>query len=175
MKVFCRDGKKISVITELVTLKYGRFRDKEKKRVVKCLCRPRKCKTAHFSSWKGPQLHAVQKWHVHVQRVQRYCFSLLICKFVTFLFPSSSRLLKLSIAILIYVGWIGRISPFVKYRLIPDGWMGGKSTFEDINILLGSLNKHNVDGSEKVIWKCNFAFLQSYFNYSKSLCLKNLF
>ena len=41
--------------------------------------------------------------------------------------------------------------------------------------LLGSLSKHDVDGSENVIWKCNFAVLQSFFNYSKSLCLKNVF
>ena len=38
--------------------------------------------------------------------------------------------------------------------------------------LIGSSSKHNVDGSENVTWKCNFAFLQSFFNYSKSLCLK---
>ena len=41
--------------------------------------------------------------------------------------------------------------------------------------LLGSFGKHDVAGSENVIWKCTFAFLQSFFNYSKSLCLKNLF
>ena len=28
---------------------------------------------------------------------------------------------------------------------------------------LGSLNKQHVDGSENIIWKCNFAFLQSIF------------
>ena len=28
------------------------------------------------------------------------------------------------------------------------------------------LSKHDVDGSENVIWKCNFAFLQLFFNYS---------
>ena len=32
------------------------------------------------------------------------------------------------------------------------------------NPLLGSLSKHDVDGSENVIWKCNFAFLQYFFN-----------
>ena len=43
-------------------------------------------------------------------------------------------------------------------------------------MLIGSLSKHNVDGSENIIWKSNFAFLQSFFNnYSKSICLKNLF
>ena len=31
---------------------------------------------------------------------------------------------------------------------------------------LGSLSKHDVDGNENFIWKCNFAFLQSFFNYS---------
>ena len=30
----------------------------------------------------------------------------------------------------------------------------------------GSLSKHDDDGSENVIWKCNFAFLQSFFDYS---------
>ena len=41
--------------------------------------------------------------------------------------------------------------------------------------LMGSLSKHDVNGSENVIWTCNFAFLQLFFNYSKSLCLKNVF
>ena len=40
---------------------------------------------------------------------------------------------------------------------------------------VGSLSKHDGDGSEDVICKCNFAFLQSIFSYSKSLCLKNVF
>ena len=31
--------------------------------------------------------------------------------------------------------------------------------------LLGCLSKHNIDGSENVIWKCHFAFLQSFFKY----------
>ena len=39
-------------------------------------------------------------------------------------------------------------------------------------IRIGSLSNHDGDGSENVTWKCNFAFLQSFFNYSKSLCLK---
>ena len=33
-------------------------------------------------------------------------------------------------------------------------------------------SKHDVDGSKIVISKCNSAFLQSFFNYSKSLRLK---
>ena len=38
------------------------------------------------------------------------------------------------------------------------------------------LCKHDVDGSEDVIWKCNLAFLQSFLIYSKSLCLgQNVF
>ena len=41
--------------------------------------------------------------------------------------------------------------------------------------VLGRLSKYDVDWSENVIWKCNFAFLQSFCNYSKSLCLKNVF
>ena len=40
---------------------------------------------------------------------------------------------------------------------------------------LGSLSKHDVDGSVNIIWKRNFALLQYVFNYSKSLCLKNGF
>ena len=43
------------------------------------------------------------------------------------------------------------------------------------DLLLGSLSKHDVDESENVIWKCDFAFLQSFFDYSDSLCLKNVF
>ena len=39
----------------------------------------------------------------------------------------------------------------------------------------GSLSKHDFDGSENVIWKRNFAFLPSLFNYSNSLSLKNVF
>ena len=38
---------------------------------------------------------------------------------------------------------------------------------------IGSLSKHNVDRSVNVIWKCDFAFLQLFLNYSNSLCLKN--
>ena len=34
--------------------------------------------------------------------------------------------------------------------------------------LLRGLSKHAVDGNESLIWKCNFAFLQSFLNYSKS-------
>ena len=41
--------------------------------------------------------------------------------------------------------------------------------------IIGSLSKHDFDGSKNVIWKRNFAFLQSFFNYSKSLYLKNVF
>ena len=40
--------------------------------------------------------------------------------------------------------------------------------------LIGSLSKHDVDGSENIIWECNFAFLQSFFKYPKSLCLNIL-
>ena len=39
---------------------------------------------------------------------------------------------------------------------------------------IGSLSKRDVDESENVIWKCDFAFLQSFFNYANSLCLKNV-
>jgi len=34
------------------------------------------------------------------------------------------------------------------------------------------LSKDDVDGSEIIIWKCNFAFLQSYFNHSKRVCIQ---
>ena len=44
-----------------------------------------------------------------------------------------------------------------------------------VSLLIGSLSKHDVGGSENVIWKCNFTFLQSFFNYYKSSCLKNVF
>ena len=36
-------------------------------------------------------------------------------------------------------------------------------------ITLGSLSKHDVDGRENVNWKCNFAFLQSCFNFDSWL------
>ena len=39
-------------------------------------------------------------------------------------------------------------------------------------VSVGSISKHNVDGSENVIWKCHFEFPQSSFNYSKSLAWK---
>ena len=42
-------------------------------------------------------------------------------------------------------------------------------------VTVGSLSKHDVDWSENVIWNCHFAFLQSPFKYSKSLCLKMRF
>ena len=74
---------------------------------------------------------AVQKWHVHVQSVQRYFFSLLICKFVMFLFPSSSRLLKLSIAILIYLS--GLNSSYITICKVP-------------------FNPRRVNGREKHTW-----------------------
>jgi len=35
-------------------------------------------------------------------------------------------------------------------------------------------SKHDVDGSKNVVLKFNFTFLQSFFNYSKSLWLKNV-
>ena len=40
-------------------------------------------------------------------------------------------------------------------------------------VSVASLSKHDVDGSENVIRKCHFVFLQLSFSYSKSLCLKN--
>ena len=39
-----------------------------------------------------------------------------------------------------------------------------------LNSLIGSLSKHDVDGSENVIGKWNLAFLQSFLNYLKSSC-----
>ena len=41
--------------------------------------------------------------------------------------------------------------------------------------ILGSLRKHDVDGCENVILKCNFSFPQSFLNYSKSARLQNVF
>ena len=35
--------------------------------------------------------------------------------------------------------------------------------------------KVHVDDSENVIWKCNFAFVQSFFNYSQSFGLQDVF
>ena len=42
-------------------------------------------------------------------------------------------------------------------------------------IILGSFSKYDVDESENVKWKCDFAFLQLFVNYSNSLFLKNVF
>ena len=44
-----------------------------------------------------------------------------------------------------------------------------------MSLIWWSFRKDEVDGSENVIWKCNFAFLQSLLNYSKSLPLQNVF
>ena len=44
-----------------------------------------------------------------------------------------------------------------------------------LNSLIGSLRKHDVDGSENVIWKCNFSFLQSFLNCSRPSRLQNVF
>ena len=38
----------------------------------------------------------------------------------------------------------------------------------------GSLSKNDVDDKEYVIWKCNFSFLQSFLNCSKSLYFQNV-
>ena len=43
---------------------------------------------------------------------------------------------------------------------------------ESRQTVIGSLSKHDVDGSESVIWKCNFAFLQSFFTYFKVIILE---
>ena len=59
-----------------------------------CLSSP---KTGHFTSSKEPEpLQNVKRWKVHVQSVQKITvFHCQICKFVGFLLPSSSWLLKL--------------------------------------------------------------------------------
>ena len=41
--------------------------------------------------------------------------------------------------------------------------------------IIGSLSKHDVDGSENVIWKGNLTFLQSFFNYSSHYAWKMSF
>ena len=38
--------------------------------------------------------------------------------------------------------------------------------------IIGSLSKHAVDDSENIISKCNFAFLQSFRNYSVIILAK---
>ena len=43
------------------------------------------------------------------------------------------------------------------------------------NVFIQGLRKHDVDGSENVIWKSNFVFLQSFLSYSNSLRLQNVF
>ena len=44
--------------------------------------------------------------------------------------------------------------------------------FWPLIVSVGSLSKYDVEDSENVIWKWNFAFLQSFRNYSKSLHLQ---
>ena len=56
-------------------------------------------------------------------------------------------------------------------HLRPQEWFS-IHTSQVYLMLIGSLSKHDVDRSENVIRKCHVAFLQSFFNYSKSLCLK---
>ena len=51
----------------------------------------------------------------------------------------------------------------------------GIDSFRLDKVLIGSLCKHDVEESENVICKYDFAFLQSFFDYLKSLCLKNVF
>jgi len=44
--------------------------------IVICLSRPHNCKTGHFTSWKNQNAcENVQKWKMHVQSVENYCFS----------------------------------------------------------------------------------------------------
>ena len=126
-----------------------------------------------------------------MENTQKACkntvFHCQMCKFVGFLLPSSSWLLKLPkersrtfknakyktllFFILKYANlWRScrccRRGCLIK---LPNfGWGNEDITKQT----LGSLSNHDDDGSENVIWKCNFAFLQSFFNYSKSLCWK---
>ena len=76
---------------------------------------------------------------------------------------------------------IGNKLPWYRLHTVPtfDGESYGLSLLSRDQLAvrkavsIGIFTKHDVDGSENVIWKCHFAFLQSSFNYSKSLCLKN--
>ena len=75
-----------------------RKRRQEEKVVVKCARRPHNGKTCNFMSWKKlKRLWNVQKLKMHVESVQKYCFSSFnTLWFVTLLSPSSSWLLKLT-------------------------------------------------------------------------------
>ena len=44
-----------------------------------------------------------------------------------------------------------------------------------LSILIGSLSKHSLDGTENGSWKCNLMFLQSFLSDSKSSFLQNVF
>jgi len=44
-----------------------------------------------------------------------------------------------------------------------------------LSLLIGSLSKHSLDGTENVSWKCNLMFLQSFLSDSKSSFLQNVF
>ena len=75
---------------------------------------------------------------------------------------------------------IGNKLPWYRLHTVPtfDGeswfvmWSRGQLAVRKA-VSVRSLNKHGVDGSDNIIWKCHFAFLQSSCNYSKWLCLKN--
>ena len=74
-------------------------------------------------------------------------------------------------------GWIGRpsrehqfdkeqVSDCVGLFCLQTDWSG------QLVLIKGSLGKHDDDESVNVIWKCDFAFLQSFFIYSNSLLEK---
>ena len=44
----------------------------------------------------------------------------------------------------------------------------------EMSVSLGNLSKQDVNGGENVLWKCNFAFLQSFLCYPKSLRVPNV-
>ena len=85
---------------------------------------------------------------------------------------SKFRFLCIRLATLVRLCWLRANQRRWSRQHNPIGhWSGLSFTGKK----LGSLSKHDVDGSEHVISKCNFALLQYFFNYSKSLCLKNVF
>ena len=57
-----------------------------------------------------------------------------------------------------------RVSPgahtLTKIMLTDSGYEIGLPADGVVHAWVGSLRKHDVDGSENIIWKCNFAFLQ---------------
>ena len=119
-----------------------------------------------------PCLSALVLYHWHIKP---YRLKFTWYKFFSMWFPTSRAILWsfLGLTHTKLKAIVYRLSSAIFYR--SQSALCGSCSPRGRPRILGSLSKHDGDGSENVIWKCNFAFLQSIFSYSKSLCLKNVF